>query len=81
LRYQCGFPPSLTGAEEYPKEEITAAKIAEIASATVQQGANAKEVSKAIQSVAQVTEQTPRAARKWPPAAKSSAHKPRRSAR
>jgi methyl-accepting chemotaxis protein len=38
--------------------EVTAAKIAEIASATVQQAANAQEVSKAIQSVAQVTEQT-----------------------
>ena len=38
--------------------EATAAKIAEIAAATVQQAANADEVSKAIQGVAQVTEQT-----------------------
>ncbi len=38
--------------------EATAAKIAEIATATVQQAANAQEVSKAIQSVAQVTEQS-----------------------
>jgi methyl-accepting chemotaxis protein len=38
--------------------EATAAKIAEIATATVQQAANADEVSKAIQGVAQVTEQT-----------------------
>jgi methyl-accepting chemotaxis protein len=37
--------------------EGTAAKIAEIAAATVQQSANAQEVSKAIQTVAQVTEQ------------------------
>jgi methyl-accepting chemotaxis protein len=37
--------------------EATAAKIAEIAAATVQQAANADEVSKAIQGVAQVTEQ------------------------
>ena len=33
-------------------------KIAEIATATVEQAANAQEVSKAIQSVAQVTEQS-----------------------
>ncbi len=38
--------------------ESTAAKIAEIATATVEQAANANEVSKAIQGVAQVTEQT-----------------------
>ena len=38
--------------------EATAAKIAEIATATVQQAANADEVSKAIQGIAQVTEQT-----------------------
>jgi methyl-accepting chemotaxis protein len=38
--------------------EATAAKIAEIAAATVEQAANADEVSKAIQGVAQVTEQT-----------------------
>jgi methyl-accepting chemotaxis protein len=38
--------------------ETTAVKIAEIATATVQQAANADEVSKAIQGVAQVTEQT-----------------------
>jgi methyl-accepting chemotaxis protein len=38
--------------------EATAAKIAEIATATVQQAANAQEVSKAIQNVAQVTEQS-----------------------
>ena len=38
--------------------EATAAKIAEIATATVQQAANAQEVSKAIQSIAQVTEQS-----------------------
>ena len=38
--------------------ETTAAKIAEIASATVQQAANAQEVSKAIQTIAQVTEQS-----------------------
>ena len=38
--------------------EATAAKIAEIATATVQQAANAQEVSKAIQSVATVTEQS-----------------------
>jgi methyl-accepting chemotaxis protein len=38
--------------------EATAAKIAEIATATIQQAANAQEVSKAIQGVAQVTEQT-----------------------
>lgn len=37
--------------------ESTASKIAEIASAAVQQAANAQEVSKAIQCVAQVTEQ------------------------
>jgi len=37
--------------------ESTAAKIAEIATATIQQAANADEVSKAIQGVAQVTEQ------------------------
>jgi PAS domain S-box-containing protein len=37
--------------------EATAARIAEIAAATVQQAANADEVSKAIQGVAQVTEQ------------------------
>ena len=37
--------------------EATAAKIAEIATATVQQASNAEEVSKAIQGVAQVTEQ------------------------
>ncbi len=36
----------------------TAAKIAEIASATVEQAAGAEEVSKAIQGVAQVTEQS-----------------------
>jgi methyl-accepting chemotaxis protein len=38
--------------------EATAHKIAEIADATMQQAANAQEVSKAIQSVAQVTEQS-----------------------
>ena len=38
--------------------ESTAAKIAEIAAATIEQAANADEVSKAIQGVAQVTEQT-----------------------
>jgi methyl-accepting chemotaxis protein len=38
--------------------EATAAKIAEIAAATIEQAANADEVSKAIQGVAQVTEQT-----------------------
>jgi methyl-accepting chemotaxis protein len=38
--------------------EATAAKIAEIATATVEQAMNAQEVSKAIQSVAQVTEQS-----------------------
>ena len=38
--------------------ESTAVKIAEIATATIQQAANADEVSKAIQGVAQVTEQT-----------------------
>ena len=38
--------------------EATAAKIAEIAAATVQQATNADEVSKAIQGIAQVTEQT-----------------------
>jgi len=38
--------------------EATAAKIAEIASATVQQAANAQEVYRAIQNVTQVTEQT-----------------------
>jgi methyl-accepting chemotaxis protein len=38
--------------------EATAAKIAEIAEATVQQATNADEVSKAIQGVAQLTEQT-----------------------
>ncbi len=38
--------------------EATASKIAGIASATVEQAANAQEVSRAIQSVAQVTEQS-----------------------
>jgi methyl-accepting chemotaxis protein len=38
--------------------EATAAKIAEIATATVQQAANAQEVSKAIQSIVHVTEQS-----------------------
>jgi methyl-accepting chemotaxis protein len=38
--------------------EATAAKIAEIATATVQQAASAQEVSKAIQNIAQVTEQS-----------------------
>jgi methyl-accepting chemotaxis protein len=38
--------------------EATAAKIAEIAAATVQQAANATEVSTAIQTVAQVTERS-----------------------
>jgi methyl-accepting chemotaxis protein len=38
--------------------ETTAAKIAEIATATVQQATNAQEVSVAIQGVAQVTEQS-----------------------
>ena len=38
--------------------EATAAKIAEIAAATVQQASNAKEVSTAIQTVAQVTERS-----------------------
>ncbi|MDY0167305.1 MAG: methyl-accepting chemotaxis protein [Thermoguttaceae bacterium] len=38
--------------------EATAAKIAEIATATVEQAAGADEVSKAIQGVAQVTEQS-----------------------
>jgi methyl-accepting chemotaxis protein len=38
--------------------EATAGKIAEIATATVQQAANARGVSKAIQNVAQVTEQS-----------------------
>jgi methyl-accepting chemotaxis protein len=38
--------------------EATAAKIAEIAAATVQQAENAQEVSKAIQSIALVTEQS-----------------------
>jgi len=37
--------------------EATAAKIAEIATATVQQASNAEEVSKAIQAVSEVTEQ------------------------
>ena len=36
--------------------EITAAKISEIAAAAVQQAANAQEVSKAIQGIAEVTE-------------------------
>jgi methyl-accepting chemotaxis protein len=35
----------------------TAAKIAEIATATVQQATNAEEVSKAVQGIAEVTEQ------------------------
>ena len=38
--------------------EATAARIADIASATLEQAANAQEVSKAIQNVAQVTEQS-----------------------
>jgi len=38
--------------------EATAAKIAEIAAATVQQASNAREVSAAIQGVAEVTEQS-----------------------
>jgi methyl-accepting chemotaxis protein len=38
--------------------EGTAAKIAEIATATVQQAANAEEVSKAVQGVSEVTEQS-----------------------
>ena len=38
--------------------EATAGKIAEIATATVQQAANARGVSRAIQNVAQVTEQS-----------------------
>ncbi len=38
--------------------EATAAKIAEIATATVQQASNAEEVSKAVQGVAEVTEQS-----------------------
>jgi methyl-accepting chemotaxis protein len=38
--------------------EATAGKIAEIAAATVEQAANAQEVSKAIQGVAEVTEQS-----------------------
>lgn len=38
--------------------EATVGKISEIATATVQQAANAQEVSKAIQGVAQVTEQS-----------------------
>jgi methyl-accepting chemotaxis protein len=38
--------------------EATAAKIAEIALASAQQAANAQEVSKAIQNIAQVTEQS-----------------------
>jgi methyl-accepting chemotaxis protein len=38
--------------------EVTAAKIAEIATATVEQAANAQGVSRAIQGVAQVTEQS-----------------------
>jgi methyl-accepting chemotaxis protein len=38
--------------------EATAAKIAEIATATIQQASNADEVAKAIQGVAQVTEQS-----------------------
>ena len=37
--------------------ELTAAKIAEIATATVQQASNAEEVSKAIQGISEVTEQ------------------------
>jgi methyl-accepting chemotaxis protein len=38
--------------------QATAAKIAEIATATIQQASNAEEVSKAIQGVAQVSEQS-----------------------
>jgi methyl-accepting chemotaxis protein len=38
--------------------EATAAKIGQIATATIEQAANAKEVAKAIQQVTQVTEQT-----------------------
>ena len=38
--------------------EATAAKIAEIATATVEQATNAEEVSRAIQGIAQVTEQS-----------------------
>ena len=38
--------------------DATAVKISEIAAATVQQASNAHEVSKAIQNVAQVTEQS-----------------------
>jgi methyl-accepting chemotaxis protein len=38
--------------------EATAAKIGEIATATIQQASNAEEVSKAIQGVSQVTEQS-----------------------
>ena len=38
--------------------EATAAKIAEIAAATVQQASNAEEVSKAVQGISQVTEQS-----------------------
>lgn len=38
--------------------EATVSKIAEIATATVQQAANAKEVSQAIQGIAEVTEQS-----------------------
>jgi len=37
--------------------EGTAAKIAEIATATVQQASNAEEVSKAVQGISEVTEQ------------------------
>ena len=38
--------------------EATAAKISEIAAATVQQAGNAEEVSRAVQGIAQVTEQS-----------------------
>jgi methyl-accepting chemotaxis protein len=38
--------------------ETTAAKIGEIATATIEQAANAQEVAKAIQSISQVTEQS-----------------------
>ena len=38
--------------------EGTAAKISEIAAATVQQSGNAEEVSRAVQGIAQVTEQS-----------------------
>ena len=42
----------------FTSAEATAGKIAEIATATVQQAANAEEVARSIQGISQVTEQT-----------------------